>query len=91
MNFVLQNMLLVTVRGELKKNNSLFLLIAYFGFCNYLLSLQLWDGNLGDFTVRIWTTRKAQGCTLVLNTQLSSAVWNEDLQPVQWSSLVRAP
>lgn len=66
------------------KNNSLFLLLAYCGLCDYLLSLQLQNGNLGDFTVRLWTPRKDQGCTLVLTTQLSSPTgWNEDFALAQ--------
>lgn len=32
---------------------SLFLIILYFGFYNYMLSLQLQEGSLGDFPARM--------------------------------------
>lgn len=32
------------------------LLTAYFGFCNYLLSLQFQEGNGGDFPTTMWVS-----------------------------------
>lgn len=57
---------------------SLFLLIAHFGFCDYLLSLQLWEGNLVHHPANmcffllkyVWVLRKVQACTWLPNTQV---------------------